>query len=166
MKKFLIALGVLAMSITPCFAAHWVQIGRGNYVDSDSVTSQNDKTYHYVGRYFVYWTKQVADESPIKLISNKPVWSQRSKVLVDCETRQLRKLSYFAYDSDNNEIVNNKKADGPWENPAANTADGEGIRFVCSGAYYEHSGNHRHYWYFGDRYDDVYYNRFYNRYRY
>lgn len=136
-------MGVLLFASTPAFSSHWVQVGPQHFVDVDTIKrKENFEGYTLSGRYYEAWTKIVAEKKPIKTILNKDVWVSASKILLDCQTRYVRRLSYFAYDANGHSIVEHKIVNEQWQHIHPGTLPFETMDFVCSGDYELHNFDH------------------------
>ena len=77
-----------------------------------------------------------------KTIFGKGVVASANKVLLDCQTRFARRLSYFAYDAQGNEIIGLKMVNEQWHHLHPRTVPFEAYQFVCSGKYDLHNFKH------------------------
>ncbi len=143
MKRLLLLVALFGITISPAFCSHWVTVGNGHYVDVDTIVpKQNFEGYELNGRYYEFWTKYVSNGKPYKTIFGKGVVASANKVLLDCQTRFARRLSYFAYDAQGNEIIGLKMVNEQWHHLHPRTVPFEAYQFVCSGKYDLHNFKH------------------------
>jgi len=147
MKKGLLsgvfALALIAATAVPTFAASWVRIGEGHYIDADSIRpSTNYGTYTML-------TKYIASGSPLEIIDGKEIWTIKTNSFVDCTTNYAKTVSYTAYDSRDKVVTTGRNVWKQWygiDRPGSRAY--ESYAFVCTDKYLDtHKGYGNLWWY-------------------
>lgn len=124
-KKSLLVLLIALIGIIPAFAATWVQVGNGQYVDSASIRPSN--AYGT----FTFKAKAIADSVPFERHNGRDVWQVTGSMYVDCRDAYIREVSYSMYDSNGSTIYANKASGNQWHNISPSSSAYDLYAYVC-----------------------------------
>lgn len=103
MKKILLTLGLLTITVLPVLAANWVILNptEALYLDTTSISK-----YNFYGRNNIYsmWTKNLNNNSHSDLKSTTSFNSFMGMHLIDCNTKETTIKSGTWYDSNGQNI--------------------------------------------------------------
>ena len=132
LTKGILALFLVAVTLTPTFAENWIQIGDKHYIDADSVRSSNS-----YGAYTMR-TKYIGNGEPLEIINGHDVWTIKTNSFVDCTSNYAKTTSYTAYDKKGNVVTSGRTVWKQWyEINHPNSRAYESYAFICTDKYLE-----------------------------
>jgi len=143
MKRIILGLFAAAIAVAPAFAASWVRIGDGHYIDADSIRpSTNYGTY-------TMNTKYLAGSTPLEVINGKSIYTIKTSSYVDCTSNYAKTVSYSAYDKNGRLVSSGRNIWKQWcdiNNPGSRAY--ESYAFVCTDKYLRDRDGYQALWWY------------------
>ena len=127
--NLMLTLSIIAGMSVPAMAVSWTDVGRGMYIDSDSIKPGN--TYGTD----TFDSKAQATNAPFETINGRKIWMVQGNLYVDCRSGYLKERSYKAYDANNNVVISKKNSVKEWFNINANNKPYGLYAYVCGEPY-------------------------------